>query len=118
MKTYEATEQAYKNGYEKGKQDAMKQCAITREKLIELLADSEHMSYEKKADYLIANGVVISNLETTTFATDIKVGHWITKNGCTFCSECMTCGSPQWKVCPVCETKMDLERSKDNENHI
>lgn len=24
MKTYEATEQAYKNGYEKGKQDAVK----------------------------------------------------------------------------------------------
>ena len=29
-----------------------------REKLIELLADSEHMSYEKKADFLIANDVV------------------------------------------------------------
>jgi hypothetical protein len=23
------------------------------------------------------------------------------------CSECRVCGSPQWKVCPVCETKMD-----------
>lgn len=22
------------------------------------------------------------------------------------CSECHVCGSPQWKVCPVCETKM------------
>ena len=30
-----------------------------REKLIELLADSEYMSYEKKADFLIANGVTI-----------------------------------------------------------
>lgn len=37
----------------------------------------------------------------------VNVGHWITKNGCTFCSECMTCGSPQWKVCPVCETRME-----------
>jgi hypothetical protein len=31
-----------------------------REKLIELLADSEHMSYEKQADHLIANGVTIA----------------------------------------------------------
>lgn len=23
------------------------------------------------------------------------------------CSECRVCGSPQWKVCPVCEAKMD-----------
>ena len=30
-----------------------------REKLIELLADSVHMSYEKQADRLIANGVTI-----------------------------------------------------------
>lgn len=25
------------------------------------------------------------------------------------CSECKTIGSPQWKRCPVCEAKMDLE---------
>ena len=31
----------------------------TREKLIELLADSEYMSYEKKADHLIAHGVIV-----------------------------------------------------------
>ena len=80
-----------------------------REKLIELLAKfcggltlndiTPPYGYENLTDFLIANGV--------TFATDNNVGHWITKNGCTFCSECMTCGSPQWKVCPVCETKMD-----------
>ena len=23
------------------------------------------------------------------------------------CSECRVCGSPQWKVCPVCETRME-----------
>lgn len=23
------------------------------------------------------------------------------------CSECCVCGSPQWKVCPVCEAKME-----------
>ena len=32
-----------------------------REKLIELLADSEHMSYEKQADHLIANGVTLAS---------------------------------------------------------
>lgn len=46
---------------------------------------------------------------------DVKRGHWIIRsNGkgdhatnWAECSECHTCGSPQWKVCPVCETKMD-----------
>lgn len=39
-----------------------------------------------------------------------KRGHWIIHSrGLTAwaeCSECHVCGSPQWKVCPVCETKM------------
>lgn len=66
---------------------------------------------EVVADYLIDNGV--------TFATDIKFGHWIThyasrggkKRTLTWseCSECHVCGSPQWKVCPVCEAKMVSE---------
>jgi hypothetical protein len=75
----------------------------TREKLIELLevdlSGSDGYEPELIADHLISHGV--------TFATDNNVGHWITKNGNTFCSECMVCGSPQWKVCPVCETKME-----------
>ena len=41
-----------------------------REKLIELLCESNFMSYDKQADHLIANGV--------TFATDNNVGDkWI-----------------------------------------
>ena len=45
----------------------------------------------------------------------VKHGHWvihssgrglITTNWAE-CSECHVCGSPQWKVCPVCEAKMD-----------
>lgn len=45
----------------------------------------------------------------------VKHGRWIIhhnghgKKALTWaeCSECRVCGSPQWKVCPVCETKMD-----------
>ena len=44
-----------------------------------------------------------------------KYGRWIIKsrghgsNAMQWaeCSECCVCGSPQWKVCPVCETKMN-----------
>lgn len=36
-----------------------------------------------------------------------KRGLWVIKNGTVFCQNCMTCGCPHWKVCPVCETKME-----------
>lgn len=36
-----------------------------------------------------------------------KRGKWIVKKDICFCPMCQTCGSPQWKVCPVCETKME-----------
>ncbi len=69
MDNYTATEEAYKNGYEKGKQDAMKQCAVTREKLIELVRDARGNAAwhnapnpaEYVADFLIANGVTLDN---------------------------------------------------------
>lgn len=56
------------------------------------------------ADHLIANGVTVR-----------KTGRWIIhSNGrgkhatnWAECSECRVCGSPQWKVCPVCDTKME-----------
>lgn len=43
-----------------------------------------------------------------------KTGHWIIRSSghgsnatnWAECSECRVCGSPQWKICPVCETKM------------
>lgn len=55
------------------------------------------------ADFLIANGVTVP-----------KKGHWVVRSSgkgafatnWVECSECLTCGSPQWKVCPVCETRM------------
>ena len=34
-------------------------------------------------------------------------GHGVYANNWAECSECGTCGSPQWKRCPVCEAKMD-----------
>lgn len=36
-----------------------------------------------------------------------RKGQWIMKNDICFCPNCLTCGSPAWKVCPVCETKME-----------
>ena len=95
-----------------------------REKLIQLIdyVQDEGIDYtdvifgnpvqnERLADYLIANGV--------TFATDKNVGHWIIRSSgrgrettnWAECSECHVCGSPQWKICPVCEARM----VKDND---
>jgi uncharacterized paraquat-inducible protein A len=56
------------------------------------------------ARILIENGVTVPNR-----------GHWIIRSSgkganatnWAECSYCHVCGSPQWKVCPVCETKMD-----------
>ena len=86
-----------------------------RERLIGLLVNAhradetskttlEHLVY--MADHLIANGV--------TFGTDNNVGRWIIHSSgrgsevtnWAECSECHVCGSPNWKVCPVCETRM------------
>ncbi len=89
-----------------------------REKLIGIIDDCHVYvtNIETLTDHLIANGV--------TFATDTndgdKHGRWIIHssgrgeyaNNWAECSECHVCGSPQWKVCPVCEAKMDLEESK------
>ena len=41
-----------------------------------------------------------------------RTGHWINHGEGAArwveCSHCLTCGSPQWKICPVCETKMEV----------
>ena len=37
-----------------------------KEKLVELLAESEYMSFEKKADHLISNGVTVVDKFATT----------------------------------------------------
>lgn len=42
-----------------------------------------------------------------------KTGHWMVRitsdDIWAECSECRVCGNPQWKVCPVCETRMVKE---------
>lgn len=75
-----------------------------REKLIELLEQAKYCSTEELADYLIAAGLVWP-----------KKGHWVIHcsgrglgaTNWAECSECRVCGSPVWKVCPVCEARME-----------
>lgn len=49
-------------------------------------------------------------------AQNQKTGHWMVRITSDEiwdeCSECRVCGSPQWKVCPVCGTKMDGGKRK------
>ena len=75
-----------------------------REKLIELIEQAKYCSVEELADYLIAAGLVLPNQ-----------GHWVIHSSgagsratnWAECSECRVCGSPMWKVCPVCEVRME-----------
>lgn len=66
MNWYDATEEAYRNGYKKGMEDAQK---------------------------------------------NVRHGKWLNRGeghaAFVECSYCHVVGSPGWKVCPVCETKMD-----------
>ena len=39
----------------------------------------------------------------------VRHGRWVKENGYVECSECNTIGSKQWKCCPVCTARMDLE---------
>ncbi len=45
-----------------------------------------------------------------------KIGHWmvhITRDDIwAECSECRVCGHPQWKVCPVCGTRMEKNHER------
>lgn len=74
--------------------------------------DPEH--YKATQDFV---RLLIDQANGVTFAEDTNVprkGHWIIRssgkgkyaNNWAECSECHVCGSPQWKVCPVCEAKM------------
>ena len=52
-----------------------------------------------------------------------KHGHWIVHSTrgryathWVECSECLTCGSPGWKRCPVCEAVMDAPNITEETN--
>lgn len=51
--------------------------------------------------------------QPTIEAEPVKHGRWLPQillgTRVWDCSECKTIGSPQWKRCPVCEAKMDME---------
>ena len=74
-----------------------------RDRLIKILEDAGKMREfpGSLANILIENGVTIPNR-----------GHWINRGEGSArwveCSYCHVCGSPQWNVCPVCETKMEV----------
>ena len=51
MKTYEATEQAYKNGYEQGKKDALTKIPVTNADLIRAMSDEELAKVPAKFGY-------------------------------------------------------------------
>lgn len=61
--------------------------------------------------------VAIAMEKAKVDAPEQKTGHWIIRSSghgsnatnWAECSECRVCGSPQWKVCPVCETRMEGE---------
>ena len=65
------------------------------------------------ADAITMNGVKIINQFPSSDVEPVKHGRWIHKialgEHAWFCSECEAIGSPAWKRCPVCETKMDCE---------
>lgn len=75
-----------------------------REKLTDLLTDVLGMSIGFKVDHLLANGVTVPKRGRWIIHSS---GHGANATNWAECSECHVCGSPQWKVCPVCETRME-----------
>ena len=89
---------------EKGKKMIGMDDYIKREALRDALYD---------ADAITMNGVKILNQFPSSDVEPVKHGRWIHKialgEHAWFCSECESIGSPAWKRCPMCETKMDGE---------
>jgi hypothetical protein len=57
MNNYEATEQAYKNGYEQGKKDALARIPVTNADRIRAMSDEELAKFLEKASWICANQV-------------------------------------------------------------
>lgn len=105
MNIHDATKQAYKRGYEDGKQDAMKPIEndkvmerlteILRNGILAAMDDDNRYLYTDVVDYMMAHGV--------TVATDNNVGD---KSSPTInVDTCVCCGAiiPEGQmVCPNC----------------
>ena len=65
------------------------------------------------ADAITMNGVKILNQFPAADVEPVNHGRWVQQplNGTHIwrCSKCETIGSPQWKYCPKCGSKMDGE---------
>ena len=91
--------------------------------------DGEHIEHEKQtcqncyhykccSDFGLVldplhGGVICDNFVSTADVAPVVHGRWIVRhkgmNNWVDCSECGTVGSPNWKRCPVCEAKMEVD---------
>ena len=95
----------YKNGYEKGCEDSDKKYEALKEEL----QFTRQFIHDHGLEFALASEW--EKAKQSSSAAEEKRGHWITHsiglNTWAECSNCLTCGSPHWKVCPVCEAKME-----------
>ena len=86
---------------------------IEKEAAIEWFMPYVHAGESIEADVVISDlkGMKAYDVEP------VRRGRWLPQilNGTRIwdCSECKTIGSPAWKRCPVCESKMDEEVDHD-----
>ena len=96
------------------------------DKLIELIVDAENDLFrqrgffldreriEKTVDYLISHGVTFAgDNNVLSNAEPVKHGRWIDGRTLEKCSICGKKGFPDWRYCPNCGAKMDLEDTKN-----
>ena len=133
MYSHDATEQAYKNGYEDGYAAALAIGELkmaTKKRLIEVETVIEKIRKANCADCYSCNGVLcraclvddfISLLDDSTVVNAVEVvhGRWIVKRDGHFCDvECSACGKEyachygmlqlqNFDYCPHCGAKMD-----------
>lgn len=97
MDIYIAMEESYKNGYAKG-------CEDTESKLRTELEFTRKFIHDQGLEFELASAWEKDGHPAMMY----RHGLWLQKNGFCYCSVCMTCGSPEWKRCPVCEAKMEV----------
>ena len=102
---YNISEMSYKNGYEKGCEDTDKKYEALKEEL----QFTRQFIHNHGLEFALASEW--EKAKQSSSAAEEKRGRWITHsrglNTWAECSNCLTCGSPHLKVCPVCETKME-----------